>query len=170
MFLSPCYFAFGRHLNVPMIAYSASVLHDWMNEPFGNPANPSFVPSFGLNYAGKMNFKQRLFNTITQFITNAIFKYKTASQNKFVEEYFGPDFPDVYELHKNVSLVLVNSHYSLNGVKPHTNAVIEIGGLHVQDYGEKLPVVSNQNFILSCYILYFLYFYSILSYHTKLIP
>lgn len=148
MFISPCFFAFGRHLNIPMILYSPSGLYDWMTDSFGNPANPSFVPTISLGYTEDMNFKQRLLNTVTQLLTKIIYNYKSEIQNEYVEKYFGPGFPNIHDLQKNASLVLVNSHYSLSGVRPFTNAVVEVGGLHLQleDDHEELPAVCLNNF------------------------
>lgn len=41
--------------------------------------------------------------------------------------------PYLGELAKTTSLMLVNTHYSLNGVRPNTPSVIEVGGLHIKD-------------------------------------
>lgn len=51
-----------------------------------------------------------------------------------LREFFGNnDMPYLGELAKSTSLMLVNTHYSLNGVRPNTPAVIEVGGLHIKD-------------------------------------
>ena len=139
--MNPCFFAFGKHFNIPLILYSVSGLYDWMTDSFGNPANPSFVPTISLGYTEHMNFQQRLVNTVTQIMTKIIYNHKSDIQNQYVKKYFGPGFPNIHELQKNAALVLVNSHYSLNGVRPFTTGVVEVGGLHLEEDHEQLPLV-----------------------------
>lgn len=139
LFFSPCYFAFGRHLKVPIIAISSNALFDFMNDPFGNPINPAFVPSSLVTYSQKMNFGERLWNTFFTFYMKNSFNQHIRAQDEYVEKYFGPGYPTVYELQKDVALVLVNSHFILNGIRPMTPAVVEVGGLHIQDEEKKLP-------------------------------
>lgn len=51
-----------------------------------------------------------------------------------LREYFGnDDMPYLGDLVKTTSVMLVNTHYSLNGVRPNTPAVIEVGGLHIRE-------------------------------------
>lgn len=141
LFFAPCYFALGRHLNIPVVAMSSNALFDFMNDPFGNPVNPSFVPSGLVNYSQKMNFWQRVVNTICTSFMKTIFNYNIQIQDKYVEKYFGSGYPTVYDLQKDVALILVNSHFIFNGIRPITPSIIEVGGMHIQDEGEKLPQV-----------------------------
>jgi hypothetical protein len=46
------------------------------------------------------------------------------------------------ELKKRTSLILVNSHFSLNNPRPTVPGFIEVGGLHIQT-GGTLPEVSS---------------------------
>lgn len=50
--------------------------------------------------------------------------------------------PGVRELESSLSLILVNSHASLTNTKPITPALIEIGGLHIEDVNQELPLVE----------------------------
>ena len=90
-----------------------------------------------------MNFPQRVLNTVNIFLMKFIFRYYSQAQNEYVKKYLGPGFPSVYELHRNLSLLLINTHYSINGLRPLANGVIEVGGVHIQDNGEKLPLVDT---------------------------
>ncbi|XP_043467681.1 UDP-glucosyltransferase 2-like [Leptopilina heterotoma] len=140
IFTAPCYFAFARHLKVPMIGLITSVIQEWQNELLGNPDSFSFVPGgfTGLSLGGKMNFPQRLLNTLMGNLIKQQFHYYTADQEKFIDQYFGPGFPSIRNLSTQFSLVFVNSHYTLNGIRPLTPSIIEIGGVHIQDNEEKL--------------------------------
>lgn len=60
-----------------------------------------------------------------------------------LREYLGnDDMPYLGDLARTTSIMLVNTHYSLNGVRPNTPAVIEVGGLHIRE-PKKLDSVSR---------------------------
>ncbi|XP_046736275.1 UDP-glucosyltransferase 2-like [Diprion similis] len=134
-----CYFAFGRHFKVPVVAVSMSALPPYVSESLGNPANTAFVSEHIDGSTLYMNFWQRFKNTLHTWWTNYRVRRTTEVQNNIVKKHFGADMPDIRELERDLSLLLVNSHHSLNGVRPFTSAVVEIGGLHVRDDGMELP-------------------------------
>ena len=142
IFTAHCYFAFGRHLKVPMIGLTASVILDWEHESLGNPHNLAFSPGGFSDFPSKMNFWQRLQNVLLYNTIKYQFNYYVNQQKKYVDEYFGPGYPSIYELSTEFALVFTNSHYTLNGIKPFTPSVIEIGGVHIQDNEEKLLPVG----------------------------
>lgn len=72
--------------------------------------------------------------------------YYTNKQLKFVKEHFDIDSPYITDLFNDVALYLVNSHHSLNGIRPMTTNVIEVGGLHLRDDDKPpSPVCINEN-------------------------
>lgn len=137
LFAAPCYLAFGRHLKVPMVGTVCSTLHDWINYQTGNPLNTAFVPSLFSAFGTNMTFWQRLTNTLLSNFVSVQIEYFTSYQRESVKNNFGIDVP-IADLYKDMSLVLVNSHHSLHGVRPMTNQIIEVGGLHVTDEGDSL--------------------------------
>jgi len=138
LFAAPCYLAFGRHLKVPVVGTVASVFHDWLNEVSGNPANPAYIPSMFSPYDQNMNFKERLTNLFISKYLSWQMHYYTNSQLTFVKKHFGIDVPHIKDLYNDLSLYLVNSHHSLNGMRPTTTNVIEIGGMHLRDDDDPL--------------------------------
>ena len=153
MYITPCFLAIAHHLELPVIGLHSSIIYEWLNEPFGNPLSASFVSSTFLAYSQYMNFPQRVLNTVNIFLTKFAYHYYSQAQNEYVEKYLGPGFPSVYELNKNVSLLLINTHYSINGLRPLANGVIEVGGVHIQDNGEKLPLVDTSFLIIELIII-----------------
>lgn len=64
------------------------------------------------------------------------------------KDFFGSDLPDIRVLAKNISLLLVNSHFSINQARPMVPNVIEVGGLHVTEEAPLSKVnqqVQNKN-------------------------
>lgn len=80
-------------------------------------------------------------------VISAQFNYYIKSQNKYIEQHFGHGYPDVSELPRDLDLLLVNTHLSLDGVRAFTPAIIPVGGLHIVDDGTKLPEVSIKSVV-----------------------
>ncbi|KYM98244.1 PREDICTED: UDP-glucuronosyltransferase 1-9-like [Cyphomyrmex costatus] len=133
LFTAPCYMAFGRYLKVPMVGTVASVFHDWLSEVSANPLNPAYIPNMFSAYSQHMNFKERLSNFLLTHYLSWQFHYYTNSQLKLVNEHFGMNLPHIKDLYNDISLYLVNSHHSLNGIRPMTTNVIEVGGMHLSN-------------------------------------
>lgn len=53
--------------------------------------------------------------------------------NIIAKKFFGPELPDIDDLARNVSLVLVNSHFTTHQVRPVVPNFIEVAGLHIND-------------------------------------
>lgn len=143
--MAPCYLAFGRHLKIPMVVTVTSVFHDWLNEMSGNEANPSFVPSLFSTYEQHMTFKERLLNFLMTTMISAQVHYYTSFQVKYLQEHFGIEDASIMDLYNDVALYLINSHPSLHGIRPYTSAIVEVGGIHVNDDVDPLsPVRLNK--------------------------
>lgn len=141
LFYANCYLAFGRHLNVPLVAMTSSPLLPYTNEPLGNPLNTAYVPDIQDGSTTSMNYWQRVKNTVVTWFRCYQSRHYTQGQDEIVKKHFGPDMPGIRQLERDISLLLVNSHYTLNGIRPMTPAVVEVGGLHARDDNTELPQV-----------------------------
>ena len=119
-----------------------SALIDWYNEPLGNPINTAVTPLGWSGLFHPLDFWGRLTNTLLYHVINVQYKYHINAQNRYVEKFFGPGYPDAAELPKDLDLLLVNTHYSLDGIRAFTPAIVPVAGLHIVDDGAKLPNVS----------------------------
>ncbi|XP_036145257.1 UDP-glycosyltransferase UGT5 [Monomorium pharaonis] len=138
-FSAPCFGIIAHLLKVPLIGVSTMPLFPWLRPAIAQPENLAFVPNILISFPGSMNFWQRLHNTVNAFWNKLYFNYLTRrDQDKLIREHFGPDMPGVRELEKKLSLILINSHITLNGIEPTTPAAVDVGGLHVQDEDETL--------------------------------
>lgn len=52
--------------------------------------------------------------------------------NRLLKEKFGDGIPDVQDLAKNITLLLINQHFSMSGSRPLSPQVLEIGGIHIK--------------------------------------
>lgn len=55
------------------------------------------------------------------------------SDDALLKKKFGETIPSVTELSKHISMMFVNTHYSLSGPKPLPPTVVQIGGVHIQE-------------------------------------
>ncbi|XP_046836138.1 uncharacterized protein LOC124431841 [Vespa crabro] len=138
VFAAHCFAIFGHLLNVPVIGVSSSILYPWQNQYIGNPENLAILPNNLLNFKAPMNFWQRTYNFLHTFFNKIYFDHLTKYQDEQIRKYVGPNLPSVRQLEKNISMILVNSYFTVNRIRPLTQAFVEIGGLHIQDDGSKL--------------------------------
>jgi glucuronosyltransferase len=132
LFHTDCFLPFAYKFKAVSIGVSTSVLMPWANHRLGNPDNPSYIPNLFTPLSGQMNFLERTVNALTTVLYKAMFHFLSDSPTqKLVHQYFGQDIPDLAELAKNMSLILVNSHFSLNSPRPLVPGVVEIGGIHI---------------------------------------
>lgn len=68
--------------------------------------------------------------------------YYMNQQAVYVKKFFNID-ADISELYQDIAAILVNSHHSINGIRPMTNGVIEVGGLHINENSDPLTPVSK---------------------------
>ena len=129
--------------NPPLIAITAYVSPPWYSTFVGNPQLLSFTNSYILPFADRMTFSQRMANfMLHNYVLYYRKFYHLPIMDKIAQKYFGKSTPLPSEIEKNISLVMVNTHYSIDYPRPVLPAMITIGGLHIKT-GRKLPNVSH---------------------------
>ncbi|PSN51259.1 hypothetical protein C0J52_11767 [Blattella germanica] len=141
-FFYDCLMGLGPKLKIPIVQLASFGGTRWMHEWMGNPSPYSYIPDLFLPYTDRMNFWQRFINTYSELsykIGRQI--YYLPQQNEIMQHYLsdGKNFPTIYDLEKNISLLLVNSHFSISFPRPLTPNVVQVGGLHVKP-PKKLPL------------------------------
>ncbi|KAK9306718.1 hypothetical protein QLX08_002635 [Tetragonisca angustula] len=137
-FGSPCYLGLGTLLNTPVAIVMSSLETSYIDSFMGNPFNFAFFPGASLENVVLNTFFDRVWNLVLNYKDALTFYHYTSDQTDMMRKYLGWDLPDVRQLERNVTLALVNSHYSFHGIRSFAPAVIEVGGLHVQD--EEIPL------------------------------
>ncbi|XP_022814630.1 UDP-glucuronosyltransferase 2B1-like isoform X2 [Spodoptera litura] len=127
-------------LKAPYISLSSSAMMQWSADRIGVNDNPSYVPLVSSEFTSQMTFLQRLENTILNVYYKTWFRYAIQMKEKaIIEKRFGRRIPDLQEIAKNVSMMLVNTFHSLNGVRPLLPGVIEVGGMHLDHSRKPIP-------------------------------
>ncbi|KAJ4434825.1 hypothetical protein ANN_23396 [Periplaneta americana] len=134
-----CFTGFAHLFNASHINVASSMTFPWIDEKFGNPSHPAYIPIFFLPHTDKMNLQQRVYNTIMNLILKfGSYYFSELPMEQLARKHLGNQLPPLREISKNTSLVLVNSHFSINIPRPMVPGVIEVGGLHIGT-PKKLP-------------------------------
>ncbi|GJQ69931.1 hypothetical protein Trydic_g13331 [Trypoxylus dichotomus] len=128
-----CLLGFAHHFGAPIIGMSGTDLLPWAAARMGNPDNPSYVPNYFLAVNEQMVLYEKLQAFFALFLTKiGYFFLSTAASEIRAREFFGNQLPSLEAIVSNTSLLLVNSHLSVNVPRPMVPNVIEVGGLHIQ--------------------------------------
>lgn len=140
MFNSHCFAGIIRKLGIPFIGITSHALMPWSNSWFGTPGTPSYIPVLFLDHSDQMDFLERVENAIIYVLHNVYYNFVVCTDSDgFSRKYIGERIPKSFM--ENASLVLTNTHYSLNRPKPLAPNVIDVGGIHIRKQ-RKLPEVS----------------------------
>lgn len=124
--------------NIPVVGLSSCVLMPYFYQRFGMPDSPSYIPSEFVGFSEKMPLHERVANYLITKSMQILFDiYQTQPDNEMLRKKFGPDFPDIRKLVKNMSLVMVNTHYAIGGGRPSPPNVLDMAGVHVMGMQNK---------------------------------
>jgi hypothetical protein len=137
-FLNDAYKAFATHFDAPLILVNPTFSSFWVNSLVGNPSPSSYIPNIMSDYYHPMTFCERLTNSLLDLFNALLYElYVYPKQNEVVQKYI-PRGGDLNDILYNASLVLLNSHPTLNPPVPHVPNMIEVGGFHMKP-PKKLP-------------------------------
>lgn len=141
-FNTDCHLGFVHKFKAPLVGLSSCTIMPYLNARFANPAHPAYIPNNFMDYSDKLTFFERVENTVMYLVNQIYFEtVATSKDNAFIKKNFGEDMPEVEEIRKNSSLMLVNTQFSLSLPRPQVPAIVEIGGVHLSK-PKKLPSVS----------------------------
>ncbi|XP_071455782.1 uncharacterized protein [Hetaerina americana] len=132
-FFNECYYAFAHVYKIPMVLISPGGPMPSTYSAVGNVMLPSYYSESLMAYSDRMNFKERVMNTLAVVGFSLFYKYYVqATMEKEMRAVFGEDTPSISELEEHVSLAVLNSHFSLSQARPTVPCLIEAGGLHIK--------------------------------------
>lgn len=135
------------HFRVPSVVLSTFTPLKCKRDFVGNPATISTVPMMTTGQPHEaMGFLLRLKTFIFYSVEFLLVQWLNEFKHRpNYNELFPADkgYPSYDEVKKNVSLVLVNHHFSLGGIRPMMPNFIEVSGLQAKVTPDPLPVVSD---------------------------
>ncbi|GBP82547.1 UDP-glucuronosyltransferase 2B4 [Eumeta japonica] len=133
-FFQQIFYVFSYKYRAPLILLSTFGVGHYMNEYMGNSMEISYVPHEFFAVSGDMTVFDRLKNlAYTLYDILARRYYSLAFQNELAKSVFKNlgEIPNLEELERNASLLLINAHYSTSIVRPYVPNIVEIGGIHM---------------------------------------
>lgn len=131
-FNTNCFLTLAKKYNIPVVRVLACGLLPWTDDRYANPNNPSFIPNNFLEYSDKMSFFERLENSLLVLFHNVYFNNLLAKKDKEIStKYFGELGASLFDDMLNDSILLVNTHFSVNYPRPLVPNIIEVGGIHI---------------------------------------
>lgn len=132
-FNTDCFSGFVHKFKTPVISLSSATMMPWLNARFANPDNPSYIPNNFMDYSDRLSFLERVENTVIYIFHNFVYYIlMDIPSNKAARKHFGDDLPPLSEIVYNTSLMLINTHFSLNLPRPQVPGVIDVGGMHIK--------------------------------------
>jgi glucuronosyltransferase len=144
-FFNECFLGFAHKFQAPLIQVCTFGGSNFMADWVGSPNPYSYVPDDFTEYTDKMNFWQRMYNTVLSTLKHVGRQLiHLPRQNAALHKYFNytDNLPPVWELEYKTSLVLLNTHHSFSYPKPLMPNYVQVGGMHVKP-PKKLPQVRN---------------------------
>lgn len=144
LFVNDFQIGLAHHFGCPSVIISVMPAIKLIRDYAANPDELSAVPSMFIAGDGDMTFLQRCMNVVifgveTVFI-NALDYF---CMEPLYREHFGEKFPSYSEIKKNVSLVLVNQHFTQGTTQALVPAMQEFSGMHIKRKPDPLPDVTN---------------------------
>ena len=136
----------GVHFNCPTVILFSQGTWTLLDNHIENISPVAAVPHMALGNANPMTFMQRVANLAIVTFEHIFGVYLDHLQEKYYREAFpGERYPPFDAVRKNVSLVLLNQHFSQSFPRPYVPNMIEVGGLQIKEVPSKLPEVSMKN-------------------------
>ncbi|XP_001659549.2 UDP-glucuronosyltransferase 2C1 [Aedes aegypti] len=127
-------------IGAPTVVVNPNVAMAIVNEMVGNPSPLATVPNAMRGMTSPMNFIGRMKNL---FITSMEYAFgwymKHTSEQYYNSNFPRGQFPSYDEVRRNVSLVLINQHFSKTSPRPYVQSMVEVGGLQVKQTADPLP-------------------------------
>lgn len=148
MFNTDCMMGTIHKMAIPFVSISSCALMPWHYDRIGLPDIPSYLGSEFSGFSHKMTFSERMNNWISINAFKRLYRLRQLEDNELIRQKYGEGLPDVQEIAQNVSLMLVNHHFSFGGPRPLVPQVIEIGGVHIKDNDGSKALPANIQAIL----------------------
>lgn len=145
-FFEEAFYILAHKYQAPLVLVTTFGNSMRCNIAMRNPAQLSTVISEFLNVEDPNSFWGRLRNGY--FVFYEFFWWKfwfLPKQEELIKKYI-PNLPEpvprLYDIQTNVSLLLINSHFSVDPPVAYLPNIVEIGGVHLSKSDSELPEVS----------------------------
>uniref|UniRef100_A0A182NHH7 Uncharacterized protein n=1 Tax=Anopheles dirus TaxID=7168 RepID=A0A182NHH7_9DIPT len=130
----------GPHFNAPTVLMYSAGMTKMTADLVGNPRSLSTVPHIMVGGPGTMSFLGRVKNFLFGCVENVMTAMSVYAQQSYYDRHFPADrYPPFEAVRRNVSLVLLNTHFSQAYARPYLPNMVEVGGLQIKAKPDPLP-------------------------------
>lgn len=143
-FNTGCMQGIVHNYGVPSIGLMSCALLPWGPQRVGAQVDPARFPSMLLPLTDDMTFLELVENTFNVYFYIYWQNYLCRKEQTLLEEKLGYKLPPLGDIESNASVILINTHHTLNGVRVLPPSVVEVGGVHLHNKSVKaLPEVRK---------------------------
>lgn len=130
----------GQLFRCPTVLYF-SAGGSGLTNVVGNPAEVAAVPHMLLGYRNPMTFFDRVANTLINGVEKIMLQYIRYTELPYYEWNFPSKkgYLSYDDAMRNVSLVLLNTHFTQTVPRPYLTNMVEVGGIQINEKPEPLP-------------------------------
>lgn len=124
----------GAHFKCPVVVLTTEQQNGAISSLVGNPSSQSSVPNAWLGNVASMDIKHRAKNFFLTLAERMIMTYSHGKDTKYYRSNFPliKNYPKLDAQLRNVSLVLVNDHFSVTVPRPNLPAVVPVASMHIK--------------------------------------
>lgn len=135
------WYSFGAHFRAPIIGLSSYGTDPVIDELMGNISPFSYVPLMSTGFTDDMTYLQRMENLLLKLLELIHNYWIHLPRHEKLKELYMPHIKeDIGTLRHNMSLYLMNQHFSLSSPRSYVTNMIEIGGFQIQHQPKTLPL------------------------------
>ncbi|XP_075145412.1 UDP-glucosyltransferase 2-like [Haematobia irritans] len=133
-------YGFGDHFKAPLIGFSSYGTDPYIDALVDNISPLAYTPLHTGSSTERMNFSERLENMWHNILMAIHREFMLNPQHdQIFREYFPNASKSLEEIRQNISLILLNQHFSLSYPRPYVANMIEVGGFHLQHKPQMVP-------------------------------
>lgn len=147
---------FSVKFNCPLVGIASYALANPLYEIIGTPGHPVLYPDLTTSFSGDLSFLEKVEAILFYWYHRYFYFYKTLPfLDNIIKQNFGKSAPNLEDILKNMSMVLVNTNPILHKPRPYGPNVIELGGrMHLKP-PKPLPLVRIFYFSFRFYEQFF---------------
>ena len=127
-----CSIALAKSLQIPIIGFWGFPFHGGEAAYTSIPHPPSLYPTFFSGYKMKMDFVERLGNSLLHFFHRLYMDFQVTYANYYIPQYY-PQIPPLSQIIHDLDLVLVNTNQFVDYPRLLPPSIKQVGGLQLMD-------------------------------------
>lgn len=147
--LFPTPAAFAVKYNCPLVAVASFTVTNHLHQVIGTATHPVLYPDFATRYDDDITFLEKVDAVLFDIWYKYLYSYDILpALDSIIKRIFGNDMPDLIELEKNISVLLLNTNPILHKPRPYGPNVVEMGGrMHIKP---KKPLPEVRFLFICC--------------------